>query len=454
MSELPCELREQLQKTMSAFFDQAWDVLGPGAKSITDVEDIVSGTACEAVAAAACKKYESIAQTARLRNDSASWLNRLPNELWYRVWELLPFRDRFSATHVCARWRAAMRALPRLWTNLHLYTYSLSALSTPGPSSEAVPGILALSQDLTLDVTVEGSDDPFDLVADIATALRPHVSRIVRLCVRSPYADAPSDLLRLFEVLPALREFVADRPTVIDTRYPSTRPFWPRGVELPVLECARLALGVTWPKDERRLPSMRVLELTPRDNATEELCAALTGCPQLTSLKLDLRGPDSAFRAPYDRSGCKLKERLSVTAVSVRDGNLGWAISSFDGSILRERVLEFDACDGVPTLYRGLMFSELGWASFTDTVDIRMTYNAEKTLSIRAVASDGRIRAVSSKLCSDPTPEIDFCLKCLSQTSTGRKVKVTADASLRDSLSRLPSTFAGVELYTEYVKLP
>lgn len=201
---------------------------------------------------------------------------------------------------------------------------------------------------------------------------------------------------------------------------------------------------------------MRVLQLTPRAYPSRELKAALLGCPQLATLRVDLRAPDDAFRnSDSDISNRNLPKSLhSVTVVSVRRINQYWAIFSFCSKTIRERAVEFDDCDGNP-LCRAFIFSELAWFdTVVHSVDIRMCYTTgQKTLSMRAVADDGRIRRVSLKRCDNPTSEIEGFMESLGSSRKKFAVKATVDVSLRECILALPSSFAEIGLNPEYVEL-
>ncbi|EJD50545.1 hypothetical protein AURDEDRAFT_112173 [Auricularia subglabra TFB-10046 SS5] len=220
-------------------------------------------------------------------------------------------------------------------------------------------------------------------------------------------------------------------------------PFCAPGVELPVLAHITLDSGFAFPNppNERRLPSVRTLALTPCENGNIEVYAALVCCPQLETLRLDIRGTYNVFSAPPSANLCALALRPQfITVVSLRGLNADWALQAF--SEPHRRSLALESGDG----------SLLGWdivddlivKSPADAVSVRLVYDARKSLSMRATASDGRVRNVTLHSCNDPSIHLRRILIDISFTKC--KVQLIVNLSLREYVSTMRCDAPAVEL--------
>ncbi|KZV95158.1 hypothetical protein EXIGLDRAFT_485109 [Exidia glandulosa HHB12029] len=162
----------------------------------------------------------------------------LPDELWLMVWQELSMDDRISVSRVCGAWRTLALASPKLWSQLDFFTdrhsmdgcscdtcialrngYSMSCsqgheVAAVGrtnvdiircliPRSRRFP----LSLSIVINASVSDAELDNSPFLTLATALRPHASRIVRIDIdeSSDAVGSMAEFFAFFKELPALR---------------------------------------------------------------------------------------------------------------------------------------------------------------------------------------------------------------------------------------------------------
>ncbi|KZV92826.1 hypothetical protein EXIGLDRAFT_692377 [Exidia glandulosa HHB12029] len=227
---------------------------------------------------------------------------RLPDEVWFMVWQDLPLVDRLRVTHVCHDWRRLALGTPLIWCDIDLWVYRHpdackcdDCSLTPGlhpmlSNARLVRHVLSLSQKLPLYVTFGDRDTVFELgfssecrdaVKVLVGALEPHAGRIAALhgTLASPFV-----MTMFFESVSAFPRLVSMSVTTSNPEALGV-PLYRTVVSFPQLRTLHITGGwANWLLDNQVFPAVATLRVTfAWTNAT---LALIRACPSIECLEL------------------------------------------------------------------------------------------------------------------------------------------------------------------------
>ncbi|EJD43202.1 hypothetical protein AURDEDRAFT_167619 [Auricularia subglabra TFB-10046 SS5] len=404
-------IREALAESVRRFFDSAFlrngspKTLSAGANVRSAIEAVVKTT---------------LASEIRCLNARLSLQNRLPNELWCNVWELLSDVDRVSVTRVCSHWRALCHGFPRLSTDLLFYTTYHSHWCRcpectgsieekdhnpsgweinpyPKTSTNVASAVDAVSRSRSLPLRIAFDVVPFvpdpDVLNSLYLALLPHVGRLAILRLRVCDPDDAANFLSHFAALPALR--VLDLDVVADNRKDAPTLNWAwfitDKIALPVLEELHVrSAQYVWhsPAATVHYPTLRTLTMSAR--SFRDMVRILRRCPNLRTLRLHLSSdtPVSVMRTQevlWALIGSMPLTDVQISGITTQDA-VDYLLPAFKPLSLQHFAL------GIEDWYP----SEILWR-FLDQLgsDIHVSYTRTPTgRDVRGTDCDGRTRRI------------------------------------------------------------
>ncbi|KZW03118.1 hypothetical protein EXIGLDRAFT_759425 [Exidia glandulosa HHB12029] len=352
-----------------------------------------------------------------------SLATRLPPELWCAIWELLPYEDCVSLSHVCRYWRDIAIHCPRLWTHLEFCSFvhgetcecvlcgtqefddsgdplgPFVRTATTPPGSTNMRLILALAArsgalPLHLSVHTEPVRTDLTLLEDFGARLvtTGASDRLVLLHVAFEDLSTLRCLLGGLKRLPALTTLVTeqlyddDDDIIIDAQswYDSDE------IDMPLLE-SLILIGVGWPVQDRgstvAFPSLRSLACSFWD--AEDVEVALNVCPALDELHvLDPFLPQRPIEYTWRLEGNTLSklERIPFVRVSgIAYRSEEWAIDNFSGPSRPEFYLRYRGYDA-PSDYALDIWLDL---QDVELVGLTWTHPTEDYVALTVESSNG-----------------------------------------------------------------